>query len=193
MREASARGFAVVGAACLLAGWVLGSTVRPPVALTQEAVRARVLEPPVAVPSLPSITAARRRLGAVVQAPAGARNPFAFGSSGLPASRPRVVRRTEPATSLESPAGVDVVTASAAAPGNASLSWQLVGLASDGPEVAPVLRAILSDGRDVHVCGAGESLPDGVAIEDVTEQAVVLRLPSGETRTLRLASPTPGD
>lgn len=189
VRDGSARGVAFVGASCLLAGWVLGSALRPPVAMTQQAVRARPVEAPLERPDLPSVSEARRKLGLYAEAPDGSRNPFAFGPrAGVARSVPGASPSEPVPRGLGDSAPGEMPSAPAA-----DAAWRLVGVALDDSDAVLLPRAILSNGTDVQLAAPGEQLPDGTTIDEVQDAAVTLRLPSGARVILRLSGLTPGD
>ena len=170
MGFASPRLLGVVGSGLILAGWLLGSTLSPPVAMTQS--RA---EPRVTLPPLPPITPVRSLAASALPTtpPAPARNPFAFGA-GAPAAA------VSAASDARETAAADIDTAPAppAAP-----SWQLVGVAvgADG-----AITAVLSGGGDVHLARIGDRLPDELVVTELGVASARLLRPDGTLLTLRL-------
>ncbi len=157
-----------------LAGWLAGSTLNPPVAVTQVA-PPRPAVAPVIRAELPRLTwpVALPR----VAPPAPSRNPFLFrgaerAAAPLPADRPPVDRALAPT----------VADDLAAAPTPATLPWRLSGVAvsDDGDTVA-----VVSGGGDVFLVRATDTLPGGDVVEDVGPGHVTLRTASGVV-TLRL-------
>jgi len=163
----------VIGlAACglVLAGWLLGSTLSPPVASTQAraATRSAAAEAPAIVP-LRALTAAVPR----PSPPSPTRNPFAFGRAGHgDAALP------EPEAAPTATPGGEAPIAAAAAP-----AWRLIGMATaaDG-----TLTAVLGGAGAVTLARAGDALPDGVTVTAVADHAVTLTRADGTTIDLRL-------
>jgi hypothetical protein len=176
MRDVSPRLVGVVGASCLLAGWLLGSTLRPPVALTQAPAPRVAPEPPLPRLDIPSVAARRERLAAAMAAPSPGRNPFAFGE----ARRPAAARVTAgpPPTELAPPADAPVPPPPPA--------WTLVGVAVDQAGDGERITAILSNGQDVHLAAAGAVLPGGYAVVRVAPDHAVLQDAAGAERVVRL-------
>ena len=171
MRLDSPRVIGLVGSGLVLAGWLLGSTLSPPVARTQERETGR------AAARAAQLTIVPLRDDIVMPRPAAPtplRNPFTFGRAVLatPAADPGIAS-TEPAA----PLAADEV-ALAAQP-----EWRLVGVAVDA---AGTITAIVSGAGDVHLVRSGDRLPGDVAVVDVTSDGVRLARVDGTTLDLRL-------
>lgn len=158
----------VIGAVCLTIGWLLASTLSPPVARLQSLPER---QPPgrAATEEAPFAEQLRLRHREAVVAPALRRNPFRFGD-----------REREPLFEVPQPPQM-----SAAAP------------ASPGPPPAPALTlagigitgdertAILTDGSNVQIVKVGDSVL-GYEVVEVTEGSVTLVAPSGSRLLLNL-------
>ena len=171
MRLDSPRVIGLVASGLVLAGWLLGSTLSPPVARTQEreAARRSARVAPLTIEPLRDLVAAPRPA-----APAPTRNPFAFGRA--PISPPSSAAVTAPAG--EPPPLVADDVAPVAGP-----EWRLVGVAVDA---AGSVTAVLSGAGDVHLVQTGDRLPGEVTVTDVTSAGVRLERPDGTTLDLRL-------
>ncbi len=177
MPTTSTRALGVMLSGAALAGWLAGSTLSPPVAVTQ-VVSPRPVAPPNVRTELPRVNwpVAVARVGA----PAPSRNPFTFRGSernldGRPPARLPV-------------AGEDVAVVAddartAAVPEPPPPPrWRLSGIATnEGGDVV----AVISGSGDVFLMRAGEELPGGDAVTDVGADHVVVRTAAGPL-TLRL-------
>ena len=160
MRLDSPRAVGLMASGLVLAGWLLGSTLSPPVARTQERNPARAAAraaQPTIVPLRDDIVMLRPA------APTPMRNPFAFGRAVMatPAADP-AIEATEPAARPE---------------------WRLVGVAVDA---AGTVTAIVSGAGEVHLVRSGDRLPGEVAVIEVTSDSVRLARLDGTTLDLRL-------
>ncbi len=167
-----AQGVMLAGAA--LAGWLAGSTLNPPVAVTQVAAP-RPVATPMARTELPHVRwpAATRRVGP----PAPSRNPFSFRAAAPVAAARRVVAAARDEVPVAAASSAMDDAALAPAP-----RWRLSGIAtSDGGDVV----AVISGGGDVHLMRAGEALPGGDDVVEVGPSHVVVRTTAG-LLTLRL-------
>jgi hypothetical protein len=164
--------FGVVVAASLIAGWILASATRPPVARSQGTPPRR---PPAVTPAPPaaSFEALQQRLAGRPPSPRPTRNPFEFGTRAVP-------RADGPAA--DAPSQWDAPVTAAPAPPR----LHLAGVATEHTAEGTAHTAVLSDGRDVWLLRAGETLPDGTTVVRVEEDAVVLAGPTGTERVLRL-------
>lgn len=158
-----------------LVGWLAGSVLNPPVAVTQTATP-HVATVPVARSTLPRL--AWPAVMPVVARPAPSRNPFAFRADARPISESARVRAVErertaaEATAAEVSAGV----------AEADSRWRLSGIAaSENGDVV----AVIAGGGDVHLMRAGDALPGGDGVVEVGLDHVVIRTAVG-TVTLRL-------
>ena len=177
MPTTSNRALGVMLSGAALAGWLAGSTLNPPVAVTQMAAP-RSAPVPVAHAALPHVawpTAPRR-----VAPPAPSRNPFMFRGSPRVASvaATDVDRSAATSTPLTAPLEADAP----AAPAAPTIAWRLSGIATseNGDAVA-----VLSGGGDVLLLRAGDALPGGDGVVEVGSSHVVVRTLAGPL-TLRL-------
>jgi hypothetical protein len=177
MRNVSPRLVGMVGASCLLAGWLLGSTVRPPVAHTQAPAPRVAPDPPLPRLDIPSVAARRERLVAAMEAPSPGRNPFAFGEVRRASAAPVGAAPSPPpdlAPALEIP--------SAPPPP----AWTLVGVAVEQAADGERITAILSSGGDVHLVTVGAMLPGGYTVVRVALDHAALVDATGAERVVRL-------
>ena len=160
--------------AAALAGWLAGSALSPPVAVTQ-VTRPRPPAAPIAPASLPRVMWPVARLP--VAPPAPSRNPFAFRSSERVVETHRSASLLPPSSSATGAQGTLDHSAPAPPP-----RWRLSGIAAneDGDIVA-----VISGAGDVFLMRAGDELPGGDAIEEVGAAHVVVRTAGGPL-TLRL-------
>ena len=160
-------------ASLILLGWTLGSTLMPPVVRTEAqppAVPVRRIEPS-AVPRV--LWPPRRSVGS---APRVGRNPFAFERADTPAaSVPRGdTAAAPPRISTDEPSDAQV---------EPRTEWRLAGLAA-GP--GDGFTAILSGNAGVQLARAGDSLPDGGRVLEVTADRVRVADAAGTERVLVL-------
>lgn len=161
MRVRSPGPLGLVGVGLLLAGWLLGSTLAPPVARTQGRGDGRAPAPADLPASVIPFTAASPV--AAVEAPRPARNPFTFGGDGGHA--PGVSSPSTPASAPDAEPSADVPS------GDMMPMWALAGVASD----AGVFTAIITGDGKVHLVQAGDQLPGGIDVVAVNEADVHLR------------------
>jgi hypothetical protein len=171
----SPRVLGLAAAALVVAGWLLGSTLSPPVAQTQVRNTVRATAPP-ALPAIVPFTGLTAR--PTPAPPSPARNPFVFGR-GVGAGEATAIAESTLASS--SAAAVDE-----AAPATAVAAvdeWRLLGLAvgADGS-----VTAIVRGQGDVHLGRAGDRLTADVIVSEVGEGGVQLRRADGSTIDLRL-------
>lgn len=174
MRLDSPRAIGLVGSGLVLAGWLLGSVLSPPVARSQS----RVATPPVAATEQTLAIAPLRDLGSQrprTPPPAPARNPFMFG----------VARRgveAAPAAASGSPVA-DERPPSSADDSAAAESWRLIGMATsaDGTHTAVLGRA-----GTVVLARFGDLLPGGATVTAVHGDGVRLTGADGTALDLRL-------
>ena len=151
-------------------GWLLASTLSPPIARVQS------------LPERPSAVAAaaaesafdtqlRLRLEQLPEPPRTRRNPFSFGTR---AAAPRADRAAAPAA----PTPLDPAPLAPPAPAP-SLSLAGIGVSADG------LTAVLTDGHAVIIVKPGDHV-GGSRVADITEQHVTLVDDAGRARVLRL-------
>jgi hypothetical protein len=171
MRMQSPRTIGVAACALVIAGWLLGSTLSPPVALSEQPARTTASRPE----SLPAIAPLHDlRVGERPSPPAPARNPFAFDAPRRDAAATGA-RADEPRAAEGGPAVEE-----AAAP---EYPWRLSGIAVDAEGT---VTAVVSGGGDVHLVRAGDRLPDGTLVVAASATGVQLRAADGGERVLRL-------
>ena len=158
-----------------LVGWLAGSVLNPPVAVTQTAAL-RVATVAMAGPTLPRL--AWPAVMPVVARPAPSRNPFTFRTDGGPISEsPRVHAAGRESTALQATAAEVIAVAA-----DVDSRWRLSGIAaSENGDVV----AVIAGGGDVYLMRAGDALPGGDGVVEVGLDHVVIRTADG-TVTLRL-------
>lgn len=174
MPTASNRALGVMLSGAALAGWLAGSTLSPPVAVTQSAPLRPAAAPALARVELPHVTwpAVRRH----VDPPVTSRNPFSFRAAPA-ADAPRGVA----ASAAEITVPSDAATPDTA-PVVPVMRWRLSGIAaSDSGDVV----AVITGGGDVFLSRTGDVLPGGDAVVEVGPAHVVVRTADGPV-TLRL-------
>jgi hypothetical protein len=175
MSFASPRALGLTGAALVVAGWLLGSTLSPPVAQTQQRTSARENTSGPALPPIVPLNkmAARPSPGP----PSPARNPFTFGRA-LVADEIRVAASDAPLSAMSSDAPLATTANHAIAD-----EWRLLGLATaaDG-----AMTAIVRGRGDVHLVRAGDRVAGDVLVSEVGEAGVRLQRADGTTIDLRL-------
>jgi hypothetical protein len=160
---------AVIGAVCLTVGWLLASTLAPPVARLQS-LPERQPKPSTTAQESTFTEQLHLKMHQAPVAPAPRRNPFMF------ANRARVDAPT-PAADTSS----TQVTLPPSLPVSLAPVFTLAGIAVDGD----VRTAILTDGQDVHLMKVGERL-GGYEIVDITDSSVTLAEAPGMRWVLRL-------
>jgi hypothetical protein len=175
MQLRSPRVLGLAAAALVVAGWLLGSTLSPPVAQTQVRTTTRAS----ASPALPEIVPfAGLPARSTLAPPAPARNPFAFGRAG---------GGGEPTTAVDSTPAPDLAEAVSATRPETAIAvvdeWRLLGIAvgADG-----AFTAIVRGQGDVHLARAGDRLSDDVVVSEVGEHGVRLQRADGSSIALRL-------
>jgi hypothetical protein len=163
----------LVGAACLVAGWMLASTASPPVAQTQAGPARRAAPAAPAMP-VPTFDTLHQRLDQAPPAPQPQRNPFTFEP-----------RRPDARRAAPAPEAAWAPDADPPAP-PAAPRLQLVGVAADLTDAGIIRTAILSNGREMWLLTVGGQLPDGRTIVRVEDDAVVLADALGQELVLRL-------
>ena len=164
------RTVAVLGATCVLIGWLLASTLTPPVAQVQS------LPPraPAKAPASAEPTFTERlhlRFPSEVAAPTPRRNPFVFGQRPPRATAPSAAPVVDAAASSFEPAP----------PAIAGPLFSLAGIGISGE----VKTAVLVEGDAVHVLKVGDTL-GGYEIVEITENSVTLGQANGLRYVLRL-------
>jgi hypothetical protein len=175
MHLRSPRVLGLAAATLVVAGWLLGSTLSPPVAQTQTRSAARAT-PSLALPEIVPFTGLAVR--ATLAPPVPARNPFAFGR-GAGAAESTAAAGAAPAPGV-SAAEPELAPATASA---AVDEWRLIGVAvgADG-----AVTAIVRGQGDVHLARAGDHLTSDVVVREVGEGGVRLQRSDGSTIDLRL-------
>ncbi len=177
MLTISSRALGVLLSGAALVGWLAGSILNPPVAVTQTAPPRPAATPVVrvALPHLawPAVTPAIAR-------PAPSRNPFTFRSETRLGGDARSLRGVAPDPEVAETAAPEPDTRTAAA--DVSIRWRLSGVAaSDDGDVV----AVIAGGGDVYLMRAGDVLPSGDSVVEVGLDHVVVRTAAGLV-TLRL-------
>ena len=160
---------AFVGAICVTIGWLLASTVSPPVARVQS----RPTRPaqPTAVVEEQFVEQLQLRLQRLpAAAPERRRNPFTF------AARERVLT----ATPHDEAQRADTLPVSAA-PTVPTPRFMLSGIGVSGD----VRTAVLTTGQDVHIVKVADAI-GGYTVLEITEASVTLAR-GDERHTLRFA------
>ncbi len=173
MHLESPRVIGLLASGLLLTGWLLGSTLSPPVAQTQSRDATR---PAPAPRPLPTIEPLRNLAASAITPgpPAPTRNPFAFGRGIATDSHTSDVAPDVPSAE---PA---VVESPAPPPAPA---WRLLGVAvGTYGEVTAVMRGA----GDVHLVQAGDTLPGDLLVIDVTATGARLQRPDGSVIDLIL-------
>jgi hypothetical protein len=171
----SRRVVGVTACGLVLAGWLLGSTLSPPVARMQERGGTRTAAAP-----LPALTITRlddlASAGPRPGPPAPARNPFAFG-------RGEPDRSTTPAHAVDPQPVTDDDADTAPIASAAAAEWRLLGLAvsADG-----AVTGVIGGAGDVHLVRAGDRLPGDVTVIEVVDSAVRIQRADGTVIELRL-------
>ncbi len=175
MLTISFRALGVLLSGAALVGWTAGSVLNPPAAVTQTA-PPRAAAERVASTTLPRL--AWPATTPTVARPAPSRNPFTFWADSHPTSASRRVS----AAAGEPAATAAVRTEVNAEASDADVRWRLSGIASS--ENGDVV-AVIAGGGDVHLMRAGNTLPGGDDVVEVTLDHVVVRTAAG-TVMLRL-------
>lgn len=166
------RSVALIGASCLVAGWLMASVILPPVASLQSNAPAPQPSAPAAdEPTAPAPYTERLRLKLreAPRAPTFRRNPFTFEQP-----RPEVEpRRGESPDALSPP--VDV---------RAPL-FELAGVATTEAPDGASRTAVLSTQGDVVLARVGDVLSDGSRVVSIDDSAVTLDV-AGQLLVLRL-------
>jgi hypothetical protein len=158
------RTVALVGAVCVTIGWLLASTLSPPVANLQSLpARQAAVTPP--AEEIAFTEQLQLRMRQAPAAPTPRRNPFAFGQR---APQEQAVRSWE-AASVSEPAAPVLPPA----PVGPALLLAGIGISGD------VRTAILTDGQAVHVVKVGDRV-GGYEVVEVTDDSATLA--GGELR-----------
>lgn len=164
------RTVALIGAVCLTVGWLLASTLAPPVARLQSLPQRQ--SRPTPAPEDPTFTEQLHfRLQHPPTAPAPRRNPFVFGDR----------RRSAAAVARGEAAANDAPAVETQSAGPVGPAFALAGIGITGD----TRTAILSEGQDVHIVKIGDRV-GGYDILEITDSSVTLGEPSGLRYLLRL-------
>ncbi|MGH9173628.1 MAG: hypothetical protein ACRD1H_04695 [Vicinamibacterales bacterium] len=168
------RTVALIGAVCLLTGWLLASVLTPPVARVQVLPERTQVQPPGDRDALaPYAEQLQLRLREAPPPPSPRRNPFAFGTRQRASSVEKGVRIAPLAADM--PVALPVV--------GPMLSLSGVGVTDTA--AGPIYTAVVSDGNTVHLVKAGDTV-DGYTVIEVNERSVTLADASGSRYVLRL-------
>ena len=160
---------AVVCAVSVTVGWLLASTLTPPVARLQSLPERRVDNKP-ALEATSYSEQLNLRLREAPAPPQPRRNPFMFGARE---SRPE--SRVREAESVDAPA-----PARPAPP-----AYQLSGIGFTETAQGVVRTAVLSDGASVHLLKPGDTIR-AYTVAEVTDSSVVLVDAAGGRFVIRL-------
>jgi hypothetical protein len=160
---------AFVGAICITIGWLLASTVAPPVARVQSRPQERGARGAV-VPDPPAPQQVQLRSRPIAPTPEGRRNPFVFGAEERVPTTARAVDESQPSLQLAAPA-----------PAPSGPPYSLSGIGTTGD----TRTAVLTTGADVHIVRVNDAI-GGYVVTDVSVNSVTLSRGS-EHVTLRLA------
>ena len=161
---------AFVGAVCVTVGWLLASTVSPPVARLQTRTAERPARQAAEDPRFTEQL--QLRLNDVRETPDNRRNPFVFATAE-PAAAPPAAITPEPQipSDIHSPFAL---------PDPVAPRFVLSGIGISGD----VRTAVISVGEDVRIVRVNEEL-EGHTVAEITESTVVL-VRGGKRQLLRL-------
>lgn len=163
----------LIGALCLLTGWLMGSLVLPPVASSQSNPSVERPAPvPVDTGAAPAYAERlRQKLREAPAAPTSRRNPFTF-------DQPRATSPARSAAAAEAwtPPPPPVETPPA---------FDLAGIATTDAADGAVRTAVISTRGDVVLARVGDVLPDGTRIVSIDDTTVTLDA-GGRSVILRL-------
>src|SRR5262245_57074628 len=172
---------AVVSAVSVTMGWLLASTLAPPVATLQTLSERRAASRPAAPAAVPAAAFTEQlhwRLQQAPVAPVPRRNPFTFGNqtrASAPNGNP--ARGGAPENSAAPvPEAVPVPTGPI---------YALAGVGSTQAADGVTFTAVLSDGNTVHRVKAGQTV-GGYTVVAVTEDSATLADAQGAKTVLRL-------
>ena len=174
---------ALVGAAGIAAGWLMGSSVSQspssaPSATTEARRGPRALGSTAPrEPLAPYTEQLRLKLQEQPRSPSSGRNPFVFGS-----------RRAAPAMTVRSPRAEapEVPAAPEPPPQPPKPRFQLTGMASNQKDGVTTWTAIILDGNGLLFVTAGDKLSGGYLVTKIQEGAVTIMDPSGVEQVLKL-------
>ena len=159
---------ALVAAVCITIGWLLASTIAPPVARVQS-LSAR--QPSPAAEPLPRFAEQlHERLRRVPDPPSNRRNPFSFGEPEGRESAAVAIGEHRHDAAVPSPTSV---------PRGPVYFLAGLGISADGR------TAVLTDGQVARIVNVSDVV-DGYTVVEITDDAVTLAGSSGERHVLRL-------
>lgn len=161
------RTVALIGAVCLTIGWLLASTITPPVARVQTLPERTAAPPAEHDPTFAE--GLHERLRHVPDPPASRRNPFVFGA-GDRRERAAIVRHEPARRAAEVPP-----------PTPRGPEYFLAGLGIS----ADVRTAVITDGDAVHIVRVNDVVGE-YTVAEITDDAVTLAAAGGERHVLRL-------
>lgn len=172
MADVPPRTVAVVGVVGVAIGWLLASTIAPPVARLQSPPEDRRERAP--APEEPATERLRLGIPRHPAEPARQRNPFTFDD--------RAADRGRATDARHEPAPRDAERIDSNIPGGATApALTLAGIGIQGE----AMTAVLTDGTDVWIVEPGEVVREHHVI-DITTDGVVLEAPTGARIVLRL-------
>lgn len=164
------RSVALIGAVCVTVGWLLASTLTPPVARVQTRPERRPEAAPSPITLAPFTERLHVRLQQAPMPPTPRRNPFVFGSR-RPSTSPDVA-------AIEPKVAVEEISAPVQP---VSPTFQLSGIGVSGD----VRTAILSDGNSVVLAKIGDVV-GAYTVAEISDVSATLTAPTGERHVLRL-------
>ena len=175
---------ALVGAAGIAAGWLMGSSVSPSQSPSAPTGGAQARRGPHALGTAPGEPLAhyteqlRLKLQEQPRSPTSGRNPFVFGSRrAAPSMAPRRTRDEAP----EAAAASEPARLSAPQP-----RFNLTGMASNQKDGVTTWTAIIVDGNGLSFVTAGDKLSGGYIVTKIQEGAVTIMDATGVEQVLRL-------
>ena len=172
---------ALVGAAGIAAGWLMGSSVsQAPATPAGGAARSgpRALGTPSREPLAHYTEQLRLKLQEQPRSPSPGRNPFVFGSRrAAPPMAPRASRGEAP-EAVAAPAPVPMAVPRP--------RFDLTGMASSQKDGVTIWTAIILDGNGLLIVTAGDKLSGGYLVTKVEEKSVTIMDPTGVEQVLKL-------
>lgn len=170
MAQVPARTVAVICAVCLTVGWLLASTLTPPVAQLQSLPERA--EKPSSLPAESSFAEQLHfRLQQAPDPPAPRRNPFSFGQPARPTTPTPAPAREEPVADGAPPPAAPQI----------GPRFSLSGIGVTGE----LRTAVLAEGQTVHIVKPGDTV-GGFTVVEITDDSVTLAEASGLRHVLRL-------
>jgi hypothetical protein len=161
---------AVVCAVSVTVGWLLASTLTPPVARLQSLPERRADNQPSALDATSYSEQLNLRLRQAPAPPQPRRNPFMFGA-----------RESRPESRVREEVSVDAPAPARPAPP----AYQLSGIGFTETAQGVVRTAVLSDGASVHLLKPGDTIR-AYTVAEVTDSSVVLADAAGGRFVIRL-------